>query len=219
MFLLIERVLTPQDAVRAHTKALALPFEDGARTAGPTARAVKRNLQADLSSAAGVALETFVIDAVRRHPLVKAAARPKTFSRLLISRTGPDGGYGRHIDNAIQGEGEGGLRTDLSFTLWLSDPDTYQGGALAIELAGGTHRFREAPGNLVLYPSGALHEVETVTSGERLVAVGWIESRVRDAGARETLFDLERVRAALPEDEARLLLDKAISNLLRRWAD
>ena len=120
--------------------------------------------------------------------------------------------------------GEDHLRTDLSFTLFLSDPDTYDGGELVIETAAGDFTAKPGAGDLVLYPSGSIHEVRPVTRGTRLVVVGWIESRIRDAAARDILFDLDNLKsslvARLPADAPELLaLDKSIGALLRRWAE
>jgi PKHD-type hydroxylase len=118
------------------------------------------------------------------------------------------------------GSGEANVRTDISFTLFLSDPDSYQGGALTLSTAAGDFTAKPEAGTLVLYPSGAIHQVEPVTEGSRLACVGWIESRIRRADQRELLVDLEAVRASFsPKAEQRLALDKSISNLIRMWAD
>ena len=122
------------------------------------------------------------------------------------------------------GSGVRRLRTDLSFTIFLSDPSTYDGGELAVDTPSGEHIVKPDAGDLVLYPSTTLHEVRPVTSGERVVCVGWIESAVRDAAAREILFDLENLRATLVQQHdaqspEMLTLAKAISNLLRLWGD
>lgn len=200
----------------------ALTWRDGAATAGPAARGVKRNEQADLSTRAGQGLETLLRERVLAHPVISAAARPRKLSRLLISRTPVGGGYGDHVDNALMGPEGARLRTDLSFTLFLSEADSYEGGGLTIEDALEDRSVRLPAGDLILYPSGSPHRVEPVTRGVRLACVGWIESHVRDASAREVLWDLERVRAAWPDNAdptARLTLDKAIGALLRRWAE
>jgi PKHD-type hydroxylase len=114
-----------------------------------------------------------------------------------------------------------GGRSDLSFTLWLSDPDRYDGGALVLETAGGEERYRLPAGHALLYPSTLLHRVEPVTGGERLVAVGWIESRIRHEEQRELLFELDTARRALFErsgkDEIFDLISRSYSNLLRHW--
>ena len=112
------------------------------------------------------------------------------------------------------------LRTDLSFTLFLSDPDSYEGGELNLSMTAGDIDAKPAAGTLILYPSGAIHQVKPVTSGSRLACIGWIESRIQRDDQREILFDLETVRANLKRAEAdqRLLLDKSISNLIRMWS-
>lgn len=200
-----------------------LIWRDGEATAGGTARLVKRNQQADLSSRTGAGIRTFVEQALYDHPVVKAAAWPRRFSKLLMSRMGEGDGYGLHIDNALMGSGDQRLRTDLSFTLFLSDPETYEGGELVVELMGETLVTKPAAGDVVIYPSTSLHRVNPVTRGTRLVCVGWIESMVRDAAQREILFDLENVRAELVKTHAvdapeMLTLSKTIANLLRQWA-
>ena len=111
------------------------------------------------------------------------------------------------------------LRTDLSFTLFLQEPDAYDGGALLIDGLDGEREFRPGAGSAVVYQTGQLHRVTPVTRGERLACVGWIQSAIRRADQRELLFDLERLRPATPEGEPRLLLDKAIGNLLRMWSE
>tara|TARA_R110000787_G_scaffold4726_17_gene17958 strand:+ start:2810 stop:3487 length:678 start_codon:yes stop_codon:yes gene_type:complete len=223
MFLTIANLLNPRDLSRVQKKADALNWVDGARTAGGRAKAVKRNLQADLRSAPGEALHTFLMQAIMAHPVLKGAAQPRLFSRLMLSRTGVGGFYGRHVDNARVGAGDERVRTDMSFTLFLSEPNTYDGGELVVETQGGVHSARPAAGDLVLYPSGDIHEVSPVTRGERLACIGWIESAVSDPQAREALFELENLRASLAgklasDDPEHLALDKVISNLLRRWS-
>lgn len=203
--------------------AAALAWRDGAETAGMTAGRVKANLQADLSSRTGAKLRQLLFEAISGHPVLRAAAWPKRFSKLLLSRTEAGGGYGLHVDNALMGMGEGRLRSDLSFSLFLTPPDAYDGGELVIEHPGASQALKPAAGDLVLYPSTSLHRVAPVTAGTRLVCVGWIESLVRDASQREVLFDLENLRSDLartldPQAPELLTLAKTIANLLRRWS-
>ena len=212
----------------AHLAALQeriglLEWRDGRETAGAVAREVKRNLQAAMDSAPGRALHDELSRLIEDNAVIKAAAQPRRFSPLLISKTGVDGRYGAHVDNALMGKGAQRLRTDLSFTMFLTPPGEYEGGELVIHAAGMTQELKGEAGYLVLYPSGSIHEVKPVTRGERIVSVGWIESLVADAGQREMLFDLENLRTALrqklPAQSAELLtLDKTIANLLRMWA-
>jgi len=212
----------------AHLAAISeriamLDWRDGRETAGKVAREVKRNEQAAMDSAAGRALQDELFRVVADHPVVTAAAQPRRFSPVIISRTGAGGKYGAHVDNALMGRGNRRLRTDLSFTLFLTPPSEYEGGELVIHAAGMTQELKGEAGYLVLYPSGSIHEVKPVTRGTRIVCIGWIESTVADQGQREMLFDLENLRTALrqtlPHQSAELLtLDKTIANLLRMWA-
>ncbi|NQY98934.1 MAG: Fe2+-dependent dioxygenase [Henriciella sp.] len=199
-----------------------LVWKDGAETAGPVARQVKRNQQADLTRTVGPKVEQILSAALKQNPVLKAAAQPERFSSLLISKTGAGGGYGLHVDNAFMRVGDGSMRTDLSFTLFLSPPEDYEGGELVIEHAGATQTLKLGAGDLVLYPSSSLHQVTDVTSGTRLVCVGWIESRIQRADDRETLFDLINLKAELSrrldaQSPEMLTLSKVIANLKRRF--
>lgn len=212
------------DRLAAIAERIALlEWRDGRETAGAVAREVKRNEQAAMDSTAGRSLQDELTRLLEEHPVIRAAAQPRRFSPLLISKTGEGGGYGAHVDNALMGRGDKRVRTDLSFTLFLTAPDEYDGGELVIHTAGMTQSVKGGVGHLVLYPSGSIHEVRPVTRGTRIVCVGWIESLIADAASRELVFDLENLRAALraqlPAQSAELLtLDKTIANLLRMWA-
>jgi PKHD-type hydroxylase len=220
MILQIADLLSP-----AELKALAGTFEkveafvEGKKTAGWHARARKNNLQAADSAMLRGALKK-VEAALMKNPIFLAAARPRGFVKLLLSRYEEGMYYGRHVDDALMG----GERTDLSFTLFLNDPGSYDGGELVVERTEGERAFKLAAGQLVLYPSTTLHRVEPVTRGVRLCVVGWVRSLIRDDGQREILFDLERSIAHLREQEAACgealdLILKTRSNLLRRWAE
>ncbi|MEQ9316830.1 MAG: Fe2+-dependent dioxygenase [Henriciella sp.] len=220
MFLTIPDVLTAEDVARVCEKSAGLNWRDGRETAGRAARTVKENLQANMKSEIGQGLHEFILKAISSNVAVKSMARPKRYSRLMLSRTENGGHYGHHVDNALMTVETRQMRTDLSFTLFLSDPASYEGGELTLLTAAGEFAAKPAAGSLILYPSGAIHEVKPVTSGTRLACVGWIESRIQRADQREILFDLESVRAATPKasKEQRLVLDKTISNLIRMWA-
>ena len=226
--ILVIHVIPEADHLAAIAERIALlEWRDGRETAGASARKVKRNEQAAMNSAAGRALQDEISGILADSPVVRAAARPRRVSSLVISRTGVGGHYGAHVDNALMGSARNGgakrLRTDLSFTLFLTPPGEYEGGELVVHTAGITQELKGEAGHLVLYPSGSIHEVKPVTRGTRIVCIGWIESLVADQGQREMLFDLENLRAALrlalPSQSAELLtLDKTIANLLRMWA-
>jgi len=222
MQLTLGSVLTPDTLAQARTLLTQLSWKEGAKTAGAIARQVKQNRQADLSSRTGAKLRDLLQDALDRHPVLQAAARPKRFSPLIVSETRDGGGYGAHVDNALMGRGQAQMRTDISFTLFLSDPDSYEGGELVIDQAGATQSIKGQAGDAFIYPSTTLHAVAPVTQGVRHVCVGWIESAVPDVMEREILFDLENLRASLtgqlPAQSPELLtLSKVHSNLLRRF--
>lgn len=200
-----------------------LEWRDGRASAGAVAREVKRNWQAALETSAGRRLEDDLRRIIGDHPVLRAAAQPARFSPLIISKTQEGGQYGAHVDNALMGSGPARIRTDLSFTFFLTPPTEYEGGELEVHAAGATQSFKAEAGQLVLYPSSSIHEVRPVTRGTRIVCVGWIESLLADQAQREMLFDLENLRASLrPRLAAQsgelLALDKTIANLLRMWA-
>jgi PKHD-type hydroxylase len=223
MIIAVHAIPDAADLAAIHDRIALLTWRDGRETAGSVAREVKRNEQAAMDSTAGRSLADELSHILWDNPVIRAAAQPRRFSPLLISRTGEGGGYGAHVDNALMGLGERRLRTDLSFTLFLTPPTEYEGGELVIHAAGTTQSVKGEAGHLVLYPSGSIHEVQPVTRGTRIVCVGWIESMIEDTARREMLFDLENLRASLrtqlPGQSAELLtLDKTIANLLRMWA-
>lgn len=215
----LEPLLTPAQrlAMLQQLQAESQAWRPGADTAGWHARAVKSNRQLDRDSVCHQRLAAELEALVLAHPLLQAAAFPRRLHGLLFSRSGVGEGYGRHVDNAWMAGG----RSDLSFTLFLSDPADYEGGALVLETDGGEEAFRLPAGQALVYPSTLLHRVEPVTAGERLVAVGWIESRIREAAQRELLFELDTARRALFErsgkDAVFDLISRSYSNLLRRW--
>lgn len=217
MFLALSAVLAPAEARALRELAETLPFGDGARTAGIYARAVKANDQAEPSDGLE-AIRARVMAALAAHEVFPVAARPARITPLILSRYRQGQTYGSHVDDALMG----GLRTDLSFTLFLSDPESYDGGDLVIEDTFEGRSVKLSAGDMILYPSGTLHHVATVTRGTRLAVVGWVESHIRDAGQREILFDLERSLRAVHAQEGKSavfdMLVKTRSNLLRMWA-
>lgn len=217
MFVILSQVLAAEDLQLVRGRLSEAVWRDGKATAGAAAKPVKRNEQAK-PDAAIEALARFCAAALDRHSVFPLAARLAKPMRLLFSRYHAGMAYGRHTDDALMGVGEARIRTDLALTLFLSDPATYEGGALVLHGPAGENRIRLAAGDAVLYAAGALHEVEPVRAGERLALVGWGQSLVREAAQRELLFDLAAARQLCGPGEAALLLDKSISNLLRMWA-
>lgn len=218
MFQLSE-VLNPS-AIEEITSSLdTAPWQDGRITAGWQVRNAKNNEQVTAEAPGLGRLRDIVTDALMRHPAFMMAARPRYVMPALFSRYETGMTYGDHIDDPIMM----GHRTDLSLTLFLTEPEDYDGGELVIETASGTEAVKLAPGDAVLYPSTSIHRVDPVRSGTRLVAVTWIRSFIRDAGAREILLDLDMTRQALfrqhgPTRECDLLA-KTVANLIRRWGD
>jgi PKHD-type hydroxylase len=217
----LDALLDPQ-ALKELQENLLSPQADwrpGKESAGWHARGVKNNRQLDRGSPLHQQLAARVSGILEVHPLLQAAALPVRIHGLLFSRCELGEGYGRHVDNAFMGGG----RADLSFTLFLKDPAAYSGGGLMLESPAGEEEVRLAAGSAIVYPSTLLHRVAPVTSGERLVAVGWIQSRVRDADQRELLFDLDTARRQLFQREGKTeafdLVSRSYSNLLRRWGE
>jgi PKHD-type hydroxylase len=217
--LTIENILSEAevDAIAETLAEAEAGFADGAKTAGWQAKDVKRNQQLDAKAAAAVTAK--VEAALRANPVFAAFARPRDFVRLMVSRYRKTMEYGMHVDDALMD----GRRTDLSFTLFISPPDAYDGGELEIEAPGGNVSVKEAAGSAFVYPSTTLHRVAPVTSGERLAVIGWVRSHVRGAEQRDILFELDNVIAASRQEGAsRATLDRLLkvqNNLLRLWAE
>ncbi len=206
--------------VRSHLEQAK--FIDGKLTAGWYAKPVKRNQQVQASNSAGQTVKSLIIEALRRNTLFQTAVRPRRIHSLLLSRYDIGMEYGRHTDNALMG-GDAFWRSDVSFTLFLSDPSEYEGGELVIESADNEQPYKLEAGSALAYPSTSLHRVNPVTKGIRLVAAGWVQSLVRDASDREMLFDLETVRRSTFAQHGKTpefdLLSKSIANLLRKWVE
>jgi PKHD-type hydroxylase len=218
MLLSVADVLTPDDVATICETLKRAAFQDGRATAGWSARLVKSNLQADRDPAIEHARE--MIEArLRAHPVFALATQPKRIVGPLFSKYTPGGTYGTHIDDAVMD----GARTDCAFTLFLAPPDQYDGGELIIETAAGEEAIKLPAGCAVTYPCTALHRVAEVTRGERLAAVGWVRSLIRDAAQRELLFDLETARRRLFDREGKSaefdLISKSAANLMRMWCD
>ncbi len=224
MFLAIAGVLEPDELESVRALLAEARFEDGRKTAGVAAAKVKHNMQADSGDPRVRDAKRIVTAALQRNAPFRAAARPARLSPLLLSRSRAGDGYGPHIDDAVM-RPEGGddiLRADVAFTVFISPPDAYEGGALVIDGADGERAYRLPAGAAIVYPATTLHRVDPVASGERLVAAGWAQSLIRAPDRRELLYDLERALAdaeAKGAVDASLTLRKSISNLLRMWAE
>lgn len=220
MILCIGNILTPEELELIVTKVKAADFVDGQATAGWHARLVKHNTQLPASSPVLVTVREVISAALARHGLFQMV-RPHTIRPVTLSRYQVGMRYGSHIDDVVMQNPT--MRSDVSMTLFLSDPATYDGGELVIESTQGEAVFKLPAGSAIVYPSSTLHRVEEVTRGERLAAVTWIQSLVRDAGQREILFDLDTARQALFEASGKTpifdLISKSHANLFRQWME
>lgn len=197
-------------------------FEDGKTTAGFRAKRVKENLQLKAAAPGKKEINQLVQSALKRNTLFQRVAIPRTIRSPLISRYKPGMAYGAHVDDALMGNTHR-VRTDLALTVFLSDQDAYEGGELMIGSPMGHIAVKLPRGDGVVYPASTIHSVNPVTSGERLAAVTWVQSYVRDPMQRELLSDLDLLKNSLNEasqsDEKTELAFKLYSNLLRMWAD
>ncbi len=190
-------------------------WEDGKKTAGTLAANVKNNLQMDRKLELSKNYSKLIQKRILSNPLVKSFALPKKIHGMMFTKSLKGMKYGRHIDNAYMSSG----RADLSFTIFLSNKNQYEGGELVVENINSEDKFRLDKGEIIIYPSTYLHSVQEVTKGERLVCVGWIESYVKSIEEREYLFDLDAgARGILAKhgrsDELDLIF-KSYSNFLR----
>jgi PKHD-type hydroxylase len=225
MLITIDDVLT-KDEVRQFRAALdAAPWQDGAATGGSQARRVKHNLQLDDNAEPAISLGNFILRRLSSHPAFISASLPRKIYPPKFNRYEGGGAYGTHVDSAVMQlpGGHGNLRSDLSATLFLAEPEDYDGGELEIDSEFGAQAVKLEAGSMVLYPSSSLHRVTPVTNGSRVASFFWIESLVADDAARTMLFDLDqtiqRLTPALAGHNAELVrLTGIYHNLLRRWA-
>lgn len=226
MMLAIPDVLDAAGVARVRGLLEGGPWVDGNVTSGPQAALAKRNEQLPEDSPQAREASAIVLEALGRTPLFIAAALPLKIYPPLFNRYAGGQTFGTHIDNAIriQPRSEFRVRSDLSATLFLSDPDSYDGGELTVEHHLGVQSVKLPAGHMVLYPASSLHHVEAVTRGTRTASFFWIQSMVRDDGERQTLFDLDTTIQTLAterghDDRAIIRLTGIYHNLLRRWAD
>jgi PKHD-type hydroxylase len=223
MLLVANGVLKPDELALARAWLAEAPFVDGKLSAGAAARRVKANEERDRGAGGVERLDRLVMGALARHPVYRNGALPLHAASPLYARYRPGMTYGEHLDDPIMGA-EGVLyRSDVAVTVFLSAPEEYDGGELVIRTAAGERSVKEAAGDAVLYPASTIHQVSPVTRGERLVAVTWVQSLVRDPARRELLYGLnaarEKLLAAAPEAEETAQVNAAYLNLIRMWSD
>lgn len=194
-------------------------FESGAATAGRAAKKIKSNLQGTARHPEISRVVDKVRDELTSNPVFKRIAIPARIGRVMVSRYEPGMAYGTHFDDAFID----GVRTDISFTVFLSDPESYTGGELELSSPTGTQAIKLPAGCAIVYPSVHLHAVRPVTAGVRLAVVGWVQSRVRSPEERELLYELatatEAVAAAGADDSDLTRLRYVRNNLMRMWGD
>ena len=201
----------------------SVPFEDGKNTATGAAREVKQNLQAVRGEhPARRRIQEIVFETLARHPLVQAACLPKAILPPVISRYREGMTYGWHTDSPLMTDVYT-IRVDLSMTLFLSEPDTYTGGELVIHTPTGFVPFKLAKGDALIYPTTRLHCVNPVTAGERVAAVTWLQSFIKDTERREMAFQLKSVQESValqnPQSTENLMLLQIYSNMVRMWSE
>ncbi len=225
MLLHIPHVLS-RDAVAECRRLLeSAAWVDGKVTAGSQSEQRKHNLQLAEDSDIARTLRDTVLDALGRNPVFFSAALPRRiYPPLFNCYSGTHNTFGNHVDNAVRTHRatQTHLRTDLSFTLFFTDPDEYTGGELVIEDTFGSQRIKLPAGDLVLYPSSSVHRVEPVTGGARIACFSWLESMVRETERRRLLYDLDqqicRLRESHGDDDTSVGLTSCYHNLVRMWA-
>lgn len=226
MLTVVPGVLAGEELARVRAIVEGGPWADGNATSGAQSALAKDNAQLPEESAAAREAGGLVLDALGRAPLFVAAALPLKVFPPLFNRYAGGQAFGTHVDSAIRIRrgSDFRIRSDLSATLFLSDPTEYDGGELVMEGQFGESRVKLPAGDLVVYPASSLHRVEPVTRGSRLASFFWIQSMVRDQAARALLFELDQgvqqVAGALGQaDPAAVRLTGVYHNLLRRWAE
>lgn len=219
----IPAVLTPDEVHAVRQQMQQAAWIDGRATVGHQGATVKNNQQIDTGFAGYARLQETVTQALNRSPLFFAAALPLSISSPLFNRYQQGETYGFHVDGAMRRNGASWMRTDLSATLFLSAPESYEGGELVIEDTYGQHSVKLPAGDLVLYPSSSLHCVKPVTAGCREASFLWIQSMIRDDKQRAMLFELDRniqsLKARHGDSEETLSLLNMYHNLLRGWSE
>jgi PKHD-type hydroxylase len=225
MLLQVPNVLNAEQVAECRATLEQAEWIDGRATAGHQSARAKDNLQLSEQDSAARQLGDLILAALERHPLFMSASLPLKVFPPLFNRYEGGQAFGNHVDNAIrQVTGTPHrVRTDLSATLFFSQPDEYDGGELVVEDTYGVHGVKLPAGHLILYPASSLHHVRPVTRGTRLASFFWIQSMVRDDGERTLLFDLDtaiqRLGMDIADHPSITQLTAVYHNLLRRWAD
>ena len=223
MLVLVPEVLKADELALVRALLSGARFVDGRLSAGAAARRVKKNEELEAGAQDLERLNRVVMASLARHPAYRAGALPLHVASPLYVRYRPGMSYGEHLDDPIMGAEGVKFRSDIAVTVFLNSPGEYDGGELVIRTAAGEQVVKAAAGDALLYPAGHIHQVNPVTRGERLVAVTWVQSLVRDPARRELLYGLNAAREKLlhsaPEAAATAQVNAAYLNLIRMWAD
>jgi PKHD-type hydroxylase len=225
MLITIPDLLSEDEVAHCRRRLREAAWVDGRATAGPLSARVKHNRQIDPASPTAAELGSIVLDGLRRNAMFLSATLPLHILPPMFNAYRGGESFGIHVDNAIRSApgDPTRIRTDVSTTVFLCDPDDYEGGELMVETPFGLQAVKLPAGHAVVYPATSLHEVAPVTAGERLASFFWTQSLVRDEGERSLLFDLDQtiqdIRARHGEaDPHALRLSFVYHNLVRRWA-
>jgi PKHD-type hydroxylase len=227
MLLHLRAVLSPEEVSRANEILAAAPWEDGRLTAGEQSARAKNNEQLREDCDETRAVQQLLLRGLERHQVFFSAALPKQISPPLFNRYGgASNSFGNHVDSAVRflRDGSGRVRTDVSCTLFLSDPAAYDGGELVVEDTFGEQRVKLPAGDMVLYPGTSVHRVLPVTRGFRVASYFWIQSMIRSDEQRRLLFDMDNhlrhLRSQFGETDSGVIgLTSTYHNLLRMWLD
>lgn len=226
MLLVIPDVLTQDEVQHCRTIMKQADWQDGLATAGALSAQVKQNRQLPIGSEPARLLGNIVLTALSANPLFLSAALPLRILPPMFNRYAGGEYFGVHVDNAIRTIPQSGtqIRTDLSMTLFFSEPEEYEGGELHVETQFGSNTVKLEAGSMVLYPATSLHQVTPVTAGERLSSFFWLQSMIRDEQCRTMLFDLDQTIQSLAgerglQDPACVKLSGIYHNLIRQWAE
>ncbi len=227
MLLTIKSVVAPVNLKKVRDLLAQAKFIDGTLSAGTAARRVKQNEEISTADKTLNDLNNIVMTSLVSHPEYLAAAFPLRIAAPFYARYSKGMAYGDHVDDPIMGPPGANpaqrYRSDLSITVFLNAPEEYSGGELVIRSVNGEQSIKLAAGDAIMYPSSSLHHVNPVTDGERLVAVTWVQSMIRDAAQRELLYTLNKAREHLlqtqPDSEHTKQVDISYVNLIRMWSD
>lgn len=223
MLLTLPKLLNPAQLDKMHEVLADAEFVDGRHTAGFAAAKVKHNEEMRPDSRRMQLLIRILMASLGHHPTFRFGVLPHRVADPIFARYRPGMTYGEHVDDPIMGSSGPRFRSDVSMTVFLNPPEDYDGGELVIRTAFGEHQVKLPAGDALVYPSSSLHRVAAVSRGERLVALTWIQSYVRDPARRELLYELNQAREVLlkqaPQAEHTALVDRSYANLVRMWGE